>query len=35
MPLGLMNKEYGEAIGNLIGTFVEMETDDGDMAVGT
>lgn len=34
MPLGMMNRAYGEAIGNQVGAFMEMETEDDDSAVG-
>lgn len=34
MPLGLMNKEHGEAIGDLVGEFMEMDVEDGESAVG-
>lgn len=33
MPLGLMNKEYGEAIGDLVGKFMKIDAADGDSAV--
>lgn len=34
LPLGLMTKEYGEEIGKLIGEFMEMDAEDGGLAVG-
>lgn len=34
MTLGLMNKEQGEAIGNLVGEFMEIDADEGDSAMG-
>jgi hypothetical protein len=34
LPLGFMTRECGEEIGNIIGEFVEMESEDGDLAVG-
>jgi hypothetical protein len=34
MPLSLMNKVAREMIGEIIGDVLEMEADDGDMAVG-
>lgn len=34
MPLGTMTREYGKAIGNHVGRFVEMESEDGELAVG-
>lgn len=34
MPLGMMNRAYGEAIGDQVGTFMDMETEDDGSAVG-
>lgn len=34
IPIGLINKETGEAIGNSMGEFLEVEEDDGVVAVG-
>jgi hypothetical protein len=34
IPIGLINKETGEAIGNSVGEFLEVEEDDGVVAVG-
>jgi hypothetical protein len=34
MPLGMMNQWYGEAIGNQVGEFLEMEKEEDGSAVG-
>lgn len=34
MPLGMMNKVYGEAIGDQIGKCIELETEEDGSAVG-
>lgn len=34
MPLGLMNKAYGEAIGNEIASFMDMEVGEDDTIAG-
>lgn len=34
MPLGMMNRETGEAIGNEVGDFVDMDRDEDGSAVG-